>query len=667
MQSGNTAARVAAALRDALYCARMRKGSQENNRRTPYWVWMVIAGLALIEPVAHLAYPHFEPEESAWTGLHTVDTYAYLSAMRYCGDDYYSPYARCGSVVGDRDASLYALPHHRLYGLLGGIGRALRIPEFQFLGVANGLGLAFMLLAAYWLLRCVVPQHAQLAFLLFALGGGLGGVLYLFSGVLGLYGHPLFGKAFLRFFVYELNEGVRYQPNLFAERLYYTLPLGLGFSAVSLFIRGIVRQSSIRLAAAALLALAASFLNLRLGPMFWGIGILYLMCVPGRAIRERIVAGAVWSGGVVIGSLAAARMLAQNPELNASVFRSLSGAMWLLPFLYASALHWLIVPSALVRSLGALPRVARVCGFAAAGYSLLYVVLYLGYQFVWYGNWLYGGDTSAAVAVSDWALLGACAGALLSWRRRADVEPVNSGQSLLGWLALWFLAFFAVSVSANGGGWMLQFMPQRFMVALGLPLAALAAEGVGRVKVRRPRFARAYAAVIILCGLVSIFVTWGIVYGPLGHTTAQRLFPWTNYLYMSEADARLLDAIPHGVVLAPSLGDPLLGDVAVQRPGLRTVYGNGTMDFSREVMPGVRARVAEFFAPGVPEAARRALIGDWCVDYVLCPDTTPVNAATLTELRVLPWLEEVAAEGAGVLFRTMHVKEHSIAAKGTAR
>lgn len=628
--------------------------SEATGRATPLWVWLVIAGLALIEPVTHLAYPHCAPEGCAWTGLHTVDTYAYMSAMRNCQDDFYSPYARCGSSAGDRDVSLYALPHHRLYGLLGGAGRALRIPEFQFLGIANGLALAFMLLAAYRLLKSVLPRHAQLAFLLFALGGGLGGVLYLLTAVLGLHDHPTFAKAFLRFFVYELNEGVRFQPYLFAERLYYTLPLGLGFFGLTCFIRAITRHALFWQAPAALLIFGASFLNMRLAPVFWGIGMLFLVCVPGGSVRGRVAAGASWSVGAAAGAFGAASMLAQNPELNASVFRSLSGAMWLLPFLYASALHWLVIPSALCRGLRSLPRFARIAGYSAAGFCSLYAALYLGYQFGWYGNWLYGGDTSAAIAVSDWALLGACAGAVLGARHRTENDaPANDERAALGWLAVWFLAFFAISVSANGGGWMLQFMPQRFMVALGLPLAVLAADGLLHIRVRRPGFTRGYTAAIITCGLVSIFVTWGIVYGPPGHASAQRQFSWTNYLYMSEADARLLDRIPQGVVLAPSLGDPLLGDVAVQRPGLRAVYGNGTMDFSREVMPDVRARVAEFFTPGTSEAMRRALIDDWCVDHVLCPDTTPVAPATITELRALPWLQEAAVEGEGVLFRVL--------------
>lgn len=663
MQRGGARSRVAASSRGALYSVRMSDTSQEDKRRTPFWVWMVIAGLAMVEPVTHLTYPHCEPQGCTWTGLHTVDTYAYLTAMRYCGDEYYSPYARCGSAAGDRDASLYALPHHRLYGMLGSVARAFGIPEFEFLGIANGFGLAFMLLAVYWLLRSILPGRAQLAFLLFALGGGLGGVLYLVSSVLGLHEHPIFARAFLRFFVYELNEGVRFQPYLFAGRLYYTLPLGLGFLGLALFTRGIARQSLLWQAPAAALVFAGAFLNMRLGPILWGIGILYLVCVPGSGLRIRIAAGGMWTLGATLGSLAAAKMLAQNPELNASVFRSLSGAMWLLPFLYASALHWLVVPGALGRGLGALPGFARVCGFAAAGYCVLYVVLYFGYQFAWYGNWLYGGETSAAIAVSDWALPGACAGAVLAWRRRPVLAPANSGQAVLGWLAVWFLAFFAVSVSANGGGWTLQFMPQRFMVALGLPLAALAAEELARVKIKRPGLARGYVIAIVACGLISIFVTWGIVYGPLGHASAQRVFPWTNYLFMSKADARMLDEIPQGVVLAPSLGDPLLGDVAAQRPGLRTVYGNGTMDFSREVMPDVRARVAAFFKPGTSEATRRTLVDDWCVNYVLCPGTTPVDAATIAELRALPWLQEVAAEGEGVLFRMRRQNTDGDAAK----
>ncbi len=91
--------------------------------------------------------------------------------------------------------------------------------------------------------------------------------------------------------------------------------------------------------------------------------------------------------------------------------------------------------------------------------------------------------------------------------------------------------------------------------------------------------------------------------------------------------------------------------MVAQRPAKRAVFGLGTLDHTRTVMPEVRARVAQFLAPGAPEPARRALIADWCVDYVFCPVTAPVARETLAELRGHGWLEEVASAEGGAMFK----------------
>ena len=48
----------------------------------PRWVAGIIVAMAAVEPLLHLWIPHAAPEGARWSGLHTVDTYAYLTARR---------------------------------------------------------------------------------------------------------------------------------------------------------------------------------------------------------------------------------------------------------------------------------------------------------------------------------------------------------------------------------------------------------------------------------------------------------------------------------------------------------------------------------------------------------------------------------------------------------
>lgn len=624
---------------------RMRE--EVDARRGHRWVWPIIVAMALIEPVMHVWIPSCPPEGAVHSGLHTLDTYAYMTAFRYYDEGFFSPYAKCDGPAGDRDPSLYSLPHHHLYGVLGVVGKRLGVPLFLWLGLMNGLGLALMLTAAWHVFRVSVPRLAVTAFLLYALGGGLGGVAWVIASTAGLSAHAEFGTSFYRLFLYQLNEGASFQPWLLAARLYYTLPLAAAFGGLALTVVALQRSRYRGLVLAALLQGIAVFLNMRLGPVML-LGVLLQLALCEGDMRQRMGAAVLHVCATLTGLGAAYTMLGMNPELKGSVFASLGGVMWLVPFLYATVLLLPWVVRSVVVALHEMPWWARVPAGALAGYALAYGLLHLGYL-AYYGNLLHGGDTSAALFASDRALGGAALGAgvavLLGRSRRAE-----EAESLLGWWSLWFLVLFCAAVSALGGGWFMQFMPQRVMVGMGLPLAVLAAAGAHGLMPNWPRVTRVWIATAAGLGIVSVVVTWGFAYGPLGWHGIQKDFPWTRYAYITEADAALLDDAAAGVVLAPSLSDPLLGDVAVQRHGLRTVYGNGTMDFSRQHMPAVRARVNEFFSTGASDEARRVLVDDWCVTHVLCPDTDPVEAAVTAELRATPWLEEVSARVGGVLF-----------------
>jgi hypothetical protein len=614
----------------------------------PPWVGIIILVLALIEPLSHLWVALAPPEGTVHSGLHTVDTHAYLSAMRYYGDDYFSPYASCTSPYGENDRSYYTLPHHHVYGFLGMLARLCHIPYFHFLGLANGLGLAFHLLAAYVLLGCAVPKLANRAFVLLALGGGAGGVLYVITAVLGLPEDPRFTSYFMRYFLYELNEGARFQPHLMMARMYYTVPLGLGYLGLAGLVTGVKRQHQTLITLAYVGLALSSFLNFRSGPMFGVIGLLCIACFDNTTLRYRLVHSVCLFLSLVSGAGLAALMASQNPELIAGATEQTRSAMWLSPFLSAAILPCLIAPLTLIRRTGQLSRGLRTFAFAVLAYVASYFVLYVLYH-IYYGNFWVCMDVVVAHRMTDWALLGAVPGAVYGWRRSSTRDESSTGTPL--WMALWFLVCFAIAISAFGQGFFIRFAPDRFIIVLGLPLAVLFADALTRLKDKWPELYKGLLATSITCGVTSIAVTWCFSYGPPGENTMQRSFPWTHWAFINEADARLLETMESGTVLTPAMGDPLFGDVLANRPGFRSVFGNGTVDYSRQIMPELRSRVFQFYEVGCAEAYRRSLVEEWCVDYLYCPDTTPLAPEVIAEFRALSWLEEVASENRAVLFK----------------
>jgi len=618
-------------------------------RRWPWTVVLLIVALSLIEPVSHLWIAHAPPPGTRPSGLHTLDTYAYHSAMLYFGDGYYSPYATCQSPVGDRDPSLYALPHHHLYGWAG-ILTGGWLPPFQALGLVNGLGMALMLVCAWRLLRDVFPALSYRAFLLFCLWGGAGGLLYVVAALTGWRDTPGFAGDFFRFFRYELSEGPRFQPHLLAERLYYIVALSAGFFTLrSIFFSQREERALYGVIWGAFGIGICSFLNFRVGPMVWGVSALLILSAGGSWGRRLLGLG-LNTLGLAVGGGVAVGMLSQNPELGRGALGVLSEHLWLVAFFWATCWAWWVLPGELLRGFRGASGLWRGLAGAGIGYLVCYTVLYLGYL-AYFGGWLRGGDTSAAVAVSDWALLGGVAGFALGLLTSARED--GEGVGLPVWVSLWFLGGLGLAVSAWGQGWFLQYMPQRFLVVLGIPLALLTAAGIARLERRRPWQARAVFGTILCSGVVSILLTWGHFYGPHGYETGQRLFEWTRFAFISEEDGELLDSVEGGVLLTPSLEHPLFGDVAALRPGMRVVYGNGTLDYSRLVMPEVKNAVAHFYSAGADAAAREALLTRYCVDFVYCPADPALDGAVMAALRGWERLEVVREAGAGAVFRVL--------------
>lgn len=603
----------------------------------------LVAGLPLL---SHGLAAWWPPPGAAPSGLLTVDTAAYLVAMRDARPPYNSVYAPCGAPWGEADPRYYALPHHRVYGALGVLADTLRLPRFAALALGNAVATALYLLAAWALLRRAAPRLARDAFLLFALGGGAGGALYLLAAVAGWTAHPDFPVYFLRHYLYELNEGPRHQPWLIGGRLYYTLPLALALGALALLHDAAGGTRAARGAMGAALLGAAAWLNLRVGPAACGVALLMLAAAPGTA-RGRMALGAGAVAATAAGLVGAWWMASWNPAILEGVA---GGAAWFSPLVSALLPTLLLLAAFLPGWVAAGPWWARALGGAALGYLALFLVLYLGWQ-VYFGTYLRSNDVTAAVRLSDWALPGALAG--LAWfvarprpDRADDAPPV--------WMTLWFLGIFAASFSAFGQGRFLALAPDRLVPMLGLPAATLAAAGIARVRARHPRVAAAALGGVIACGLAGMGVAWGLSHGPWGWDGLQRQFPWTRYAYLTEHDAAVAAQVRPGVALSPALAAPVPGDHLVQRPGVRIVYGNATLDYSGTVMPAVRVAVHAFFSPGTPPEQRAALLRDWCVEQVFCPDTDPLPDAVLAELRALPWLRERAASRSAVLFDVLH-------------
>lgn len=621
-----------------------------NKGRPPArWVYAIILGFALIEPLTHLFLKYGISGAVVHSGLHIGDTPFFLWDMQIFTNHFYSPYVPCGNADGANNPWLYALPHHWMYGGLGWIAHALHLDPFLVLGFANGLGGAFYLWMALRFFRYTIPERANLAFVLLCFGGGLGGIVWLATLPFGLHDAPGFESWFHRFARYELIEGPFLSPALLLPRLYYTLSLGVGFAGLMAFIGSTGREHPLPDKKAILLQFLCTYLNARAGLLFWGVAVCFMIGQP--VIRT----GTKWRYiTTYLLPTAVAAMLVSIPfGMNSHGVENVSillrRSAWAGSLITATFWAWPLAGIALWRHLGQLGWFGRLLAGWGLGYGCTFFLLYLGHQ-AWYGNWLAGGDTAAAIAVSDWALLGLLPGSLALLRRRVAI-PAEGGEN---WVALWFLGLAVLSVAAFGHGWFMRLMPERCLVLLGPPLAMLAAEGIAMARTRFPRVATAYTGIIIACGAASLGVGALCFQGPLGHVPGKSPFGWTHSEVVLADDLAVLDLLEHGRLLAPASRPPLLGDVALaQHPGLTTVFGQPTLEFGDVNMLDTAREVQHFFAPGTPEAFRAMFVEDWCVKFVFCPATRPVDPAVVKELDALPWLERIADRGDAILFRVL--------------
>ena len=630
---------------------------------TPWWVWAIMIVLPAIMPLTFLWIAYFPPPGTTPTGIHGVDGAVFITCMRMFDTGFYTPFANCHAPLGNHSSAYFAAPFFWMYGVLGALGHLIHANEFLLLGIANGLGGFLYLLAAHFLLRTAFPRQANLAFALFALSGGPGGVLYIVTWALGLHDAPQFEAYFYRYALYQLFEGARPSPILAMPRLYYTVSMACCLGAIACFLKSARNPSQGPLAAAAVLLFLGTFINLRYGPMAWAVIVLYLIADANRTLREKINAAVTMLVPVLIAWAVGWWMLHRSPAYIEGAIKHIRTHMWLSPFISAMLFHMAVVPRQAILGTRALPRMARIASSAALGYLASYGILYVLYN-AYYGNLWLCLDVTSAMRISDVSLLGAAAGAVWSIARHRAPQMQGDAESVrLGWVSLWLLCFLSVAVSAFGQGWFLRLVPERAMIFFAVPFAVLAARGIQEWRAIRPRLAAALMILMLVCGLSAIGVASACFQGPLGHRPGKGPYGYAHCELMNTADADLLAKIDGGVVLTPITYGPSFGDVLAIRPDTSVTYGFGAINLAdRDPAPATEG-IAAFFSEGCEESFRRQFAEQWCVKYVYCPDSHPVSQDVLQELRNTPWLQEVAASDSAVLFK---VATSSMLMTGTA-
>ncbi|MBX7255824.1 MAG: hypothetical protein K1Y02_05645 [Candidatus Hydrogenedentes bacterium] len=624
----------------------MTPSDRVHTKRAVWGIALLIAGYSAIMPLVHLWVAWAPPKGMAFTGMHHSDTVVFLHCMRMFATDFYSPFASCHAELGAHSVRYFATPFYWIYGAIGAIGRVCNANECIALGLANGLSTAVFLCAVYTFFRSAAPRQARLAFVLFVLGGGVGGLTYLASGALGLHGSTQFDTYF-KWFTLSLVEG---NANVKMPRLYYTLPFAMGMFGLTLTIRNATRSAVLPMAASTLLIAVGSFFNVRLAPLFFGTGLLYLwLGAAGKPVKPRVANASFLFAGVLLGGVAGVFVMRLSPTFYNNAFSSVRDSLSLGAYVL-DTLPLLIAASVAVwQTRSDTGRLGRVALAAAGGYIVAYAVLYAAFH-TYYGTWLIVHDYAAPIAVSDWAFVGAGAGAVWAWRRRVPQSGCVEGH---GWIAIWFLAFLALAITAFGAGWFMRFTPSRIHCILGMPLSLLAAAGIHRVQARRPVLARALTAVILVCGISTTLVSALCFMGPLGWKPDASPFAYIHGESMTLADAEVIAHMPPGRVLTQYTPGPQISDVISLRPQNSVVLGMGTMNLSDLSASEMAAAVDRFFQIETTDEERRAFVRNWCVDYILCSDTHKQDDAVERELRKSNWLQLDHEQGGAVLFRVM--------------
>ena len=618
-------------------------------KTAPRWIWAIIAGLSLIEPITHLWLMYSPPAGTTHTGIHIADSVIFIHAMRMFETDFWAPYVTCNAGDLGHSPSYFPVPFLWLYGGVGAVGRFLGIDEFIMLGLINGLGAALYLSAVYVFFRTVFANIANRAFLLFTLGGGLAGVAYVVSFAFGFTSSPEFEGQFFRFALYELLEGPRLAPWLVFPRLYYTLPLALGYAAFTLLHQGLEQKKTAPIVWATLFIFVAAFINIRLGPFIWVIALLLLWCEERRDVKMRVRTAIALTAGVGLAAAMTVTMLQWNPVYADNAFSLIRRGMWLSPFVIAAFFHLLLAPNAIRRTFDTLPNPAYMAGCGAVGYAIAYVGLYCAYQ-AYYGSYWPPADFSASVRISDPALIGALLGFVYARMNMKFRDPILDEDTIpMHWITLWFLLFVTVAPSAFGQGLFLRLGPQRMMLFMGPPLCLLSARALDRLELQSPRVYLAGMTTMLTCGGISIAVAVLCFQGPLGFDPKTSAFREYHGEVVTVADGQLLDSLGEGMVLAPTTL-PLFGDFATIR-GNSALYGLGAWDLSDLTAVEASEITDAFFAEESSEELRLDTVMSYCAGWVYCPTTPPVPEGVLGAFRSYDWLVEVDSIDGGAVFK----------------
>jgi len=611
-----------------------------SRERHPPWMWAICIALAIIPVVQHALIRFAPPEGAVPTGLHIADSALFLYSMDMIDRGFVSHYATCLAEWGPADWRYFSVPHLWLYGVLGLFEAYAPLDRFMFYGVANAFGLLLLLVMVYRFMRAAAPEYADVAFVLFSLSGGLGGLLYVLSAAAGLHAHPAFDTYFFRFALYDLIEGPHPHPILYAPRLYYTLSMALCLGGATSVLSAAQSDGKFDPRWIVLVA-TGTFINARFGMFTLAVVALFLALQQRIPPVRRIELLAAQAMPTLAGFLAAFVLFRSNPAVVENHWRVGDMAAWFSPLVCAAGLHALVALPVVWRAARRETLWLRAIHFGLLAYLAAYAVLYLGHQ-RYYGNLLAGNDGSVAAAISDWALVGGLLGSAFAW----VAAPIAKPRSSYTWIVLWLLIFAAVSLSGFGGGWFLRFGPQRLLVFLWIPLCLVTAMGLVRL---RPPWRRLVLAMFIALGALSIVVSAFFVQGPLARVDGQGPLADLHPEVMRIGDRELIDRLPGGMVLAPAP----MSDIIVLQRGNPVVFGIGTFNLTDRSYVALKGDMNRFFDPRTPEPFRRAIVERWCVDVVVCPVTWPVPEEVFADLHAYPWLRPVAREGPGAVFQVL--------------
>lgn len=604
----------------------------------------IVIVLSSIEPVTHWVLATSEHDERAPTGLHIADSAIFLHSMQMFETGYYSPYATRKAEEGTHSSHYYPAPFHWMYGLVGSIGAALGIDHLVFLGIANGLGLCLYLIAGYLFLVIAVPASARLAFVVWTLGGGFGGAAYCIARVLGYDTEALSQGQFIRVFLYTLVEGPYLSPGHQGARLYYTLSLALSFFSLRALLQAVTMGCRKHVVYAAILLFFGTAVNFRFGCLACVVAWLYLYTDRKADVRFSAFAALAMAAAAGLASAASMVWLSRSAVFSENTAVLVQESLWPSPFIAAAGVQLIVLAPVVFSALRGMRRYEGILGWALAGYGAVYSFAFVAHQF-YFGNGFAVGEQAAAIAISDWSLVGAALGGVYGILRRIP-DPSDDEWT---WPTLWLLVFMVGSVSALGHGWLLQFTPQRLMVLLAIPMAMLTAEGVLRMNLKSPKLAWAMMGILVGGGVTSL-VVGGLVYqGPYGPTMKPGDHGHLRAQAVGAIDDRLLAQIGEGVVLTPGS----FSDIVSIIPGRRVLGGLGSADLSDQMSIVLQPRVDGFFEEGLEKSQREAFLEEWCVDYVYCPHAWAVGEDVLQDIAGLDGVTMVLEEGRGAVFRVL--------------